>query len=117
MCKTNIICRSRKFFSKLALINLYNILFIYIKLQNKIIRIITNSHFLASSEKLYNETGILPFVTLVKYQIVLLIFKIAKHTVTYLLLVTSGCSAASNWQPGPHAVSTIVCSSWNPGCC
>ena len=35
----------------------------------------------------------------------------------YLLLVTSGCSAASNWQPGPHAVSTIVCSSWNPGCC
>ena len=34
-----------------------------------------------------------------------------------LLLVTSGCSAASNWQPGPHAVSTIVCSSWNPGCC
>ena len=35
----------------------------------------------------------------------------------YLLLVTSGCSAASNWQPGPHAVSTIVCSSWNPSCC
>ena len=52
-----------------------------IKLQNKIIRIITNSHFLASSEKLYNETGILPFVTLVKYRIGLLMFKIAKHTV------------------------------------
>ena len=32
-------------------------------------------------------------------------------------LLTSGCSAASNWQPGPHAVSTIVCSSWNPSCC
>ena len=30
---------------------------------------------------------------------------------------SSGCSAASNWQPGPHAVSTIVCSSWNPSCC
>ena len=52
-----------------------------IDLQNKIIRIITNSHFLAYSEKLYNETGILPFVTLVKYQIGLLMFKIAKLTV------------------------------------
>ena len=52
-----------------------------IKLQNKIIRIITNSHFLASSEKLYNETRILPFVTLVKYRIGLLMFKIAKLTV------------------------------------
>ena len=52
-----------------------------IKLQNKIIRIIINSHFLASSEKLYNKTGIIPFVTLMKYQIVLLMFKIAKFTV------------------------------------
>ena len=52
-----------------------------IKLQNKIIRIITNSHFLASSEKLYTETGILPFVTSLKYRIGLLMFKIAKHTV------------------------------------
>ena len=49
-----------------------------IKLQNKII---TNSHFLASSEKLYNETGILPFVKLVKYRIGFLMFEIAKHTV------------------------------------
>ena len=96
-----IICRARKFFSKSALINLYYVfIFPYliycvevwgnalsthtpplIKLQNKTIRIITNSHFLASSEKLYNETGILPFVTLVKYRIGLLMFKIAKHTV------------------------------------
>ena len=52
-----------------------------IKWQNKIIRIITNSYFLASSEKLYSETGILPFVTLVKYWIGLLMFKIAKLTV------------------------------------
>ena len=52
-----------------------------IKLQNKIIRIITNSHFLASSLKLYTQTGILPFVTLVKYRIVILMFEIAKHTV------------------------------------
>ena len=34
-----------------------------------------------------------------------------------LILLTTGCSAASNWQPGPHAVSTIVCSSWSPSCC
>ena len=52
-----------------------------IKLQNKIVMIITNSHFLASSEELYTETGISPFVMLVKYQIGLLMFKIAKHTV------------------------------------
>ena len=36
---------------------------------------------MASSEKVYNETGILLFVTLVKYRIELLMFKIAKHTV------------------------------------
>ena len=53
----------------------------FIKLKNKIIRIITNSHFLDSSEKLYSETGILPFATLVKYRIALLMFKIAKLTV------------------------------------
>ena len=47
-----------------------------IKLKNKIIRIILHSHFLVSSEKLYNETGIL-----VKYRIGLLMFKITKHTV------------------------------------
>ena len=96
-----IICRGRKFLSKSALINLYYaFIFPYliysvevwgnalsthtqplIKLQNKIIRIITNSHFLASTEKLYNETGILPFVTLVEYRIGLLMFKIAKPTV------------------------------------
>ena len=32
-------------------------------------------------KKLYKETGILPFVMLVKYRIGLLMFKIAKHTV------------------------------------
>ena len=48
-----------------------------IKLQNNVIMIITNSQFLASSEKLYTETGILPFVTLVKYRNGLLMFKIA----------------------------------------
>ena len=96
-----IICRARKFFSKSALINVdYAFIFLYliycvdvwgnalsthtqplIKLQNKIIRIITYSHFLASSEKLYNKTGILPLVTLVNYRIGLLMFKIEKHTV------------------------------------
>ena len=84
-----IICRARKFFSKSVLINCVavwgNALSTHtqplIKLQNKIIRIITNSHFLASSEIFYNETGSLPFVTLVKYRIGLLMFKIAKLTV------------------------------------
>ena len=96
-----IICRVRKFFSKSALINLYYAsIFPYliycvevwgnalsthtqplIKLQNNIVRIITNSHFLASSEKLYNETGTLPFDSLVNYRIGFLMFKIAKHTV------------------------------------
>ena len=33
------------------------------------------------------------------------------------LLVTCGCSAASNWKPGPHAVSTIVKCLQSPGCC
>ena len=56
-----------------------------IKLQNKFIRIITNSHFLAPSEKIFNETGILPFVTFVKYLIGLLMLKIAKLTVPILL--------------------------------
>ena len=61
----SIICRARKFFSKLALINLYNAFIFpyliyclevwgnalsthtqpFIKILNKIIRIITNSHF------------------------------------------------------------------------
>ena len=96
-----IICRARKFFSKSALINLYYaFIFVYliycvevwgnalsthtqplIKLQNTIIRIITNCHLLAYSEKLYNETCSLPFVTLVKYRIGLLMFKIVKLTV------------------------------------
>ena len=96
-----IICRSRKLFSKSALINLYYaFIFPYliycveewgnalsthtqplIKLQKEIIRIITNSYFLAPSEKLYTETGILPFVTLVNYRIGLLMFKNAKYTV------------------------------------
>ena len=43
--------------------------------------IITNSHFLASPESVYTETGISPFVTLVKYRIGLLMFKNPKHTV------------------------------------
>ena len=32
-------------------------------------------------------------------------------------LLTCGCSAASNWKPGPHAVSTIVKCLQSPGCC
>ena len=36
----------------------------------------------------------------------------------YLLTCdTCGSSAASNWKPGPHAVSTIVKCLQSPGCC
>ena len=50
------------------------------------------------------------------YLLVILVV-VRQHLITSGYLLTSGCSAASNWQPGPHAVSTIVCSSWNPRCC
>ena len=30
---------------------------------------------------------------------------------------TCGCSAASNWKPGPHAVYTIIKCLQSPGCC
>ena len=33
---------------------------------------------------------------------------VVARCVTAMILLTSGCSAASNWKPGPHAVSTIV---------
>ena len=63
-----IICRTRKYFNTSALINLYNA-FVwgnalsthiqpFIKLQNKIVRIITLSH---TTEQLYENTGIIPF--------------------------------------------------------
>ena len=39
----------------------------------------------------------------------------SKCITSYLLI--SGCSSAFNWQPGHHAVSTIVCSCQSPGCC
>ena len=31
-------------------------------------------------------------------------------------ILTCDCSAASNWKPGPHAVSTIVKCLQSPGC-
>ena len=34
-----------------------------------------------------------------------------------LVLLTWVCSAASNWKPGPHAVSTIVKCLQSPGYC
>ena len=30
---------------------------------------------------------------------------------------TCSCSAASNWKPGPHAVSTIIQCIQSTGCC
>ena len=64
-----IICRTRKYFNTSALINVYNA-FVWgnalsthiqplIKLQNKIVRIITYSSH--TTEQLYENTGILPF--------------------------------------------------------
>ena len=43
--------------------------------------------------------------------------KIDGWLLTYLLVLTCGCSAAFNWKPGPHAVSTIVKCLQSPGCC
>ena len=53
-----IICRAKKYFNTSALINLYNALSIHIqslvKLQNKIVRIITSSYH--TTEQLYNTS-------------------------------------------------------------
>ena len=46
------------------------------------------------------------------------ISSLSKSVLIYLLVIlTCGCSAASNWKPGPHAVSTIVKCLQSPGCC
>ena len=93
-----IICRAKKYFNTSALINLYNaFVFPYliycvevcdnalsthiqplIKLQNKIVRIITSSSH--TTEQLYENTGILQFKTLVKHIIGLLMYSISHGT-------------------------------------
>ena len=94
-----IICRAKKYFNTSALINLYNAFvfpfLIYcvevwgnalsthiqslIKLQNKIIGIITPSSH--NTEQLYENTGILPFIILVKLRIGLLMYNISHGNV------------------------------------
>ena len=94
-----IICRAKKYFNTSALINLYNaFVFPYliycveiwgnalsihiqslVKLQNKIVRIITSSYH--TTEQLYNNTGILPFKILVTHRIGLLMYKLSHGNV------------------------------------
>ena len=94
-----IICRAKKYFNTSALINLYNeFVFPYliycvevwgnalsthiqplIKLQNKIVRIITSSSH--TTDQLYENTGILQFKILVKHRIGLLMYKISHGNV------------------------------------
>lgn len=93
-----ILCRAKKLLNKSALLNLYNaFVFPYliycvevwgnalsvhtqplIRLQNKIVRIITNSPPKTRTESIYRDSGILPFDTLVKHRIGLLMFKLHK---------------------------------------
>ena len=94
-----IICRAKKYFNTSALINLYNaFVFPYliycvevwgnalsthiqplVKLQNKIVRIITYSYH--TTEQLYTITRILPFKILVKQRIGLLMHKLSNGNV------------------------------------
>ena len=92
-----IICRAKKYFSTKALIKLYNAFnlpyLIYcievwgnalcihlkplLKLQNKILRIITYTFSHVNNDQLYYNTGILPLKILVKHRIGLLMHKLA----------------------------------------
>ena len=94
------------FFSTTALINLYHAFrFPYliccvevwgnalskhvqplIKLQNKILKIITPSHRLINKEQLYAHSGILPFNLLVKHRIGLLMYKLSNGNIPKPLL-------------------------------
>ena len=96
-----IICRAKKYFTTTALVNLYNaFIFPYLiycvevwgnalsihltpllKLQNKILRIITFTHHRIDKDKLFYNTGILPFNVLVKHRIGLLMHKLSNGNV------------------------------------
>ena len=91
-----IICRAKKYFSRSALINLYNaFIFPYliycvevwgnalsthtqplIKLQNKIVKIISYPNHPSDKNTLCTHTGVLPFNILVKYRIGLFMYKL-----------------------------------------
>ena len=96
-----IICRAKKYFTTTALINLYNaFIFPYLiycvevwgnalsihltpllKLQNKIIIIITFTYHRIDKDQLFYNTGILPFNILVKHRIGLLMHKLSNGNV------------------------------------
>ena len=96
-----IIYRAKKYFTTTALVNLYNaFIFPYLiycvevwgnalsihltpllKLQNKILRIITFTHHRIDKDKLFYNTGILPFNVLVKHRIGLLMHKLSNGNV------------------------------------
>ena len=93
-----IICRAKKYFTTKALIQLYNAFILpyliycvevwgnalsihlkpLLKLQNKILRIITYTVNHVNKDELYYNTGILPLKILVKHRIGLLMHKLAK---------------------------------------
>ena len=92
-----IICRAKNYFATKALIQLYNACILpyliycvevwgnalsihltpLLKLQNKILRIITYTYNYVNKDELYYKTGILPFKILVKHRIGLLMHKLA----------------------------------------
>ena len=96
-----IICRAKKYFTTTALINLYNaFIFPYLiycvevwgnalsihlkpllKLQNKILIIITFTYHRIDKDQLFYNTGILPFNILVKHRIGLLMHKLLNGNV------------------------------------
>ena len=96
-----IICRAKKYLTTTALINLYNaLIFPYLiycvevwgnalsihltpllKLQNKILRIITFTYHRIDKDKLYYNTGIVPFKVLVKHRIGLLMHTLSNGNV------------------------------------
>ena len=57
-----------------------------IKLQNKILKIITLSHRFINKEQLYAHSGILPFSSLVKHRIGLLMYKLSNGNIPKPLL-------------------------------
>ena len=57
-----------------------------IKLQNKILKIITPSHRYINKEQLYARSGILPFKILVKHRIGMLMYKLSNGNVPKPLL-------------------------------
>ena len=98
--------QSKNYFSTTALIKLYHAFIVpyliycvevwgnalskhvqpLIKLQNKILKIITPSHRFINKEQLYAHSGIIPFNLLVKHKINLLMYKLSDDNIPKPLL-------------------------------